>query len=140
MHSTNSSTPPQTGTQHSPHQWTAPNYGYTAPHLAYPTVDSPALNPDESRNFQQVVETFLYYKRAVNPEMIVALNTIASEQPKITHGTSKKVVQLLKYAATHPEAITRYYASGMNLHIHSNGSFLLATEYSNRAGGCHYLS
>ena len=56
--------------------------------------------------------------------MLVALNTIADQQSKITQETDKKVVQLLNYATTHPEAITRCHASGMILHMHSDASFL----------------
>ena len=33
--------------QHSPHQWTAPQYGYTAPQLEHPKDDSPELNTEE---------------------------------------------------------------------------------------------
>ena len=77
MHSTNSSTPPQTGTQHSPHQWTAPKYGSTAPQMP-PADDSLALNPDKANTVQKVVRGFLYYPRAVEPTMLVALNTIVS--------------------------------------------------------------
>ena len=72
--------------------------------------------------------------------MIVALNTIAAQQYKSTEETSNKVVQLLNYAATHPEAITRYHASGMILHMQSDASFLSAPGVKIRAGGYHYLS
>ena len=33
------------------------------------------------------------------------------------------MVRLLNYAATHPEAITRYHASEMTLHMRNNASF-----------------
>ena len=72
---------------------------------------------------QQVVGTFLYYMRAVDPSMLVAFNSIASEQANNTESTAKSVTRLLNYAATHSEAI-KYHASGMILHIHSNASFL----------------
>ena len=111
---------------HSPHQWTEPKYGSTAPHMAHPEDDSPALNPEETNTVQQVVGTFLYYARVVDPTMLAALNTVASQQSKSTQETAKKVVQLLNYAATHPESITIYHASGMKLHMHNDTSFLSA--------------
>ena len=52
-----------------------------------------------------MVGTFLYYVRALEPTMIVAIKIIAEEQASITKTTAEKVVQLLNYAATHPEAI-----------------------------------
>ena len=48
-------------------------------------------------------------------------------------------MQLLNYVATHPEAITRYHASEMNLHMQSDTSFILAPVAKIRAGGYNYL-
>ena len=45
--------------------------------------------------------------------MIVALNIIATQKAKNTQETANKVVKLMNYAATHPEAITRYHYNGM---------------------------
>ena len=42
----------------------------------------------------------LYYARAVDPTMLVALSTIASEQASPTRETVKKVDQFLDYAAS----------------------------------------
>ena len=112
--------PTPTRPQHSPHQWTAPKYVSTAPQLAHPEDDSPALNPEEASKVQQVVGTLLYYAHVLDPSVLVSLNTIASQQSKITQETVNKVVQLLNYAATHPEAITRYRAREMTLHMHSD--------------------
>ena len=138
LHKFQCSTP--TRPQHSPHQWTAPQYGSTAPQMAHPIEESPEINPYELDTVQQVVETFLYYAHVVDSAILVALNTIAAKQSKIIQETDKKVVHLLDYAATHPEAITRYHASGMTLHMHSNASFLLAPGSKSRLGGYHYLS
>ena len=71
--------------------------------------------------------------------MLVDLNSIAAEQAKITEATAKSVTQLLNYAATHSEAITRYHASGMILHIHSDSSFLSEPGANIRAVKYHYL-
>ena len=92
MYSTNSITPPPTRPHHSPHQWKAPNYISTAPHLVHTEEDSPALNTDEANTVQQVIGGLLYYARAVDPTMLVALNTIAAQQSKITQETANKVV------------------------------------------------
>ena len=127
--------PTPTRPQHSPQQWTAPNYGCTAPKLAHPKDESPAQNPEEANTVQQVVGKFLYYVRAVDPTILVALNTIASQQLKSTLETAKNMVQLLNYAATCPEDITRYHASGMTLHMHSDASFLSAPGAKSEKGG-----
>ena len=89
---------------------------------------------------QQVVSTFLYYARAVDPTMLVALNIIAVEQYKTIDATAKALTQVPNYAAKHSESITRYYASGMILKTHSDASFLSEHGANIRAGGCNYLS
>ena len=124
---------------HSPYQWTAPQYRSTMPQLEHPEDDSLSLNPDKANTVQLVVRTLLYYAHAVEPTILVFLSTIASQQLKSTKET-KKVVQLLDYEATHPEAITRYHASGITLYMHSDASFVLAAVGKIRAGGYHYLS
>ena len=70
--------------QHSPHQWNPPNYGSTAPQLAHQSPESPNLVPPEANTVQQVVVTFLYYARAVNNTVLVALNSIVTEQANST--------------------------------------------------------
>ena len=82
----------------------------------------------------------MYYVHAVNYTMLVSLNSIAAEKANITEATEKSVTQMLNYAATNSEAITRYHASGLILHIHSNASLLPKPGANSRAGGYHYLS
>ena len=60
--------------------------------MEHPTDDYLTLNTDEANNVQQKLRTFLYYARVVDPSMLVALNTIASEQLKITQETAEKSV------------------------------------------------
>jgi hypothetical protein len=50
------------------------------------------------------------------------------------------LTQLLNYCATHPNAIIRYTASDMVLHIESDASYLTAPKARSRAAGYHYLS
>jgi hypothetical protein len=52
------------------------------------------------------------------------LNDIATEQTKATEKTQAATKQLLDYLSTRPDAIIRYHASDMILHIHSDASYL----------------
>ena len=110
--------------KHSPYQLNPPNYGSTSPQLAHQAPESPKLYRLEANTVQQVVGTFLYYARSVDPTMLVAFKSIAAEQANSMEATAKLVTRMLNYTATHPEAITRYHASGMIIHIHSDASFL----------------
>jgi hypothetical protein len=50
------------------------------------------------------------------------------------------IVQLLNYCATHPDAVVRFVACDMILHVDSDASYLTAPKSRSRAGGYHYLS
>ena len=52
-----------------------------------------------------------------------------------THATATACTKLLNYAATHPDAVIRFKASGMILHIHSDASYLSELMARSRVGG-----
>jgi hypothetical protein len=54
---------------------------------------------------QKITGKFLYYARAVDPTMQVALSSLASQQTKGTERTAEDTVKFPKYCATHPESI-----------------------------------
>ena len=62
---------------------------------------------------QQVIGGCLYYERAVDYTILMALSAISSEQVAATENTEIKVLKLLNYLATHPEAKIRFHASDM---------------------------
>ena len=72
--------------------------------------------------------------------MLKALGTIATQQAKATEATMKAVTHLLNYCATHPNAVVRYTASDMILHVDSDASYLSESKARSAAGGYHYLS
>jgi hypothetical protein len=88
---------------------------------------------------QQLTGTLLYYARAVDPTLIMPINVLAYEQSRATADTADKVIKLLNYCNTHPEAKIRYHASDMILHIHSDASYLSEKEANSRAGGFFYM-
>jgi hypothetical protein len=67
------------------------------------------------------------------------LNDIATEQTKATEKMQAATNQLLDYLATHPDAATRYHASDMILHIHSDASYLSVSNVLSRLGGLFFL-
>jgi len=70
------------------------------------------------------VVTFLYYARAVDGTMLVALSAITSDQASPTEETIKKTKQFLDYVASHPNAILTFRASSTVLVVHSDASYL----------------
>eukprot|EP00978_Attheya_sp_CCMP212_P014794 scaffold37878_cov107-Attheya_sp.AAC.4 len=103
--------------QHSPHAHQKPIYG-AAQQLTIPEDISTPLDSDGILRLQEIVGTFLYYARAVDSTMLVALGSIASA--KKSEDTAIAITQLLNFAATNPDATVRYIASDMCLKIHSD--------------------
>ena len=86
-----------------------------------------------------MVGSFLFYARAVDLTILLALSDIAGQQENPTERTMQRVHQLLDYMHTHPDAIIRYRASDMILNVHSDASYLTAGKARSRAGGYFFL-
>ena len=66
-----------------PHKHAVPVFGATIQYTK-PEDTSPLLNEEDKKYVQKVTGTFLYYARAVDPTMLVALSAIASSQSSPT--------------------------------------------------------
>ena len=97
------------------------------------------LSPQAIKQLQQIVGTFLFYSRAIDPTMLTALSIIATEQTQGTQTTKDKAEHFLMYAATHPNVTIKYYKSDMILKIHSDASYLSERQGRSHAGGHFYL-
>ena len=125
--------------QDSPHPHVPIIYG-AKQQFAKDKDDAPEVSADDKLFVQQVLGTFLYYARAVDSTMLVALSAIASEQAKPTTNTLAKVNQFLDYAASQDKAIVTYHASDMVLAVHSDASYLSKTQARSQAGGHFFMS
>jgi hypothetical protein len=83
--------------------------------------------------------SILYYSRAVDPTVLMALNDIAKEQTAATEKTKTVAGQLLDYLATHPGANIPFQESDMILHIHSDASYMSFSKAKIILGGIFYL-
>ena len=125
--------------QHSPHQHREIIYG--AKQQLIPDDDtSPVLDADGIKRIQGIVGSLLYYARAVDNKLLVALSAISSKQATATVNTAKAVSQLLDYVATYPSDGITYRASSMILAAHSDASFLTEPGSRSRAGAFIFLS
>ena len=106
-----------------PHQHTVPVYEAKIQY-AKEADESALLDPVDTTFIQQVTGTFLYYARAVDTALLLALSAIASDQAAPTENTTKKTLKFLDYVRTHPDGILTYSASNMILNVHSDASYL----------------
>jgi hypothetical protein len=81
----------------------------------------------------------LYNAQVLYPTLLVPLSTLASHLSTATSTTIYAVSHLLDYCSTNPEASIKYYASDMQLNIHSDDSYLSEPKAKSRIGGYFYL-
>ena len=106
-----------------------------------PDPDSSEFLDQEVIKFiQTVVGIFLYYARALDPTMLCALNEISRIWVRSTKDTLAKSKCFIYYAATYPNAIIRYHASKIVLHIDSDAAYLVMPEARSVYAGHFYLS
>jgi hypothetical protein len=91
------------------------------------------LPPKYVNRLQQLGGTLLYYARAVDHTLIMPVNVLDSEQTTATADTANKIIKLLNYCTTHPDATLCYHASDMISNIHSDASYLSERESKSRA-------
>ena len=72
--------------------------------------------------------------------MLVTLNKIGAEQASPTTDTINKTNILMDYAATQPDAIVRFHASNMCLHIDIDAAYIVQPKARSCAVGHYYLS
>eukprot|EP00956_Cyclotella_meneghiniana_P010727 scaffold15031_cov47-Cyclotella_meneghiniana.AAC.1 len=131
--------PKPTKPQNQPYPHNPKKYGEKAQYVE-PEDTSLPLNKDDKKFIQEVTGTFLFYARAVDPTMLTALSSLASEQANPTERTMEKCKQFLDYAASQEEAVITYRKSDMVLAIHSDASYLSEPQARSRVGGHHFCS
>ncbi len=87
--------------QHLPHKHRSIVYGAKSQFV--PAEDtSQQLDTVGITRIQYIIGALLYYTRAVDNKLLVALSAIGSQQAKATTQTKAAVAQLLDYVATYP--------------------------------------
>jgi hypothetical protein len=81
--------------------------------------------------------SILYYARAIDITVLMALSSIAIEQSKGMTSTMMKAKQLLGYLATYPDATISFRASDMIINVHSDASYL--SEADTRSCACSHF-
>jgi hypothetical protein len=126
-------------TEHVPHAWQKPTYGTTTQLTPDPN-HTPALDAADCQHVQEVIGILLYYAQAVDPTLLTALGTLATQQAQGMQATLEALTQLLNYCATHPDASIHCQASDMVLWAHSNASYLSAPKGQSHAASYYFLS
>jgi hypothetical protein len=97
------------------------------------------LSPNEIKETQRVIGSILYYARAVNITVLMALSSITIKQTKGTTSTMEKAKQLLDFWATNPNITMRFKVSDMIMNIHLDASYLSEANARSRACGHFFM-
>jgi hypothetical protein len=119
--------------QYAPHIWTEPEYGQCIKYDPPPDGSAAASTTDITRA-QGIAGTLLYYASSVDPTLIMPLSTIVSHLSTATVTNMDAINHLLDYCSTKPHAIISYFASDMQLKIHSDASYLSEPKAKSRIG------
>jgi hypothetical protein len=104
--------------------WIVPTYSAKVQY-AQAANSSPAATNEEGKYIQKVIlHILLYYRRAIDSNILVALSSLAASQAQPTEYTLSLVKWILDYATTNPDANLTYEKSNMLLAIHSDASSL----------------
>ena len=125
--------------QRAPHKWKEIKYGSHI-QMAPDEDTSPPLDEKGIRRVQQIVGGLLYYGRAVDNKILVALSAIGAQQAAATENTNKAIEMLLDYLATYPNDGITYRSSDMVLCGHSDAGFNNESRSRSRAGAHIFLS
>ena len=125
--------------QYSPHQHTPIVYG-AAVQFAKDDDNEPEASKEEKLSVQQVLGTFLYYARAVDSTMLIALSVLAAKQARPTQKTCSKSGNFSTTLPPTNNAILTYRVSDMVFAVHSDVSYLSESKAWKRAGGHFFMS
>ena len=67
---------------------------------------------------------FLYYDGAIDPTMLMALNSLAAVHIKPKIEKVKQITQFLNYIESHPYTVAEYRRSRIILYIYSYESYI----------------
>jgi hypothetical protein len=98
----------------------------------FPPDLSPTLDKAGIKKVQKILGSILYYARATNMTVLMALRTIAAEQMIATERTLAKCTQMLDYLAHNATAKVRFHASDMIMNIHLDASYLSQAKACSR--------
>jgi hypothetical protein len=122
-----------TSKPNSPILYEAPVFGAST--QFEPTDDSPPATDAEQSYLRRAVGMFRYYAQAIDSTILLTLSRLASSQAHPTKNTMLLLNRLLNYIAQYPNATIVYRPSNMQLHLHSDESYLSEPLSRSRSAG-----
>ena len=124
---------------HTPLHVDAIQYGRKGSPPGLAADDSPPLDAAGKLRIQKIVGKLLFYARAIDSTLLVALGRLSAQQATPTESTNADAAHILQYCCCHQDVSIMYHASDMKLIVTSDASYLSERKARSRAGGHFYL-
>ena len=98
------------------------------------------LSPDETTTMQAITRCLLYYARAVDNKLLVALDSIDTQTYSPTQKILGTITHLLNYVSTYPNDGVMHRKRQMQLAAHSDSRHFNEANAKSRASAHVYLS
>ena len=92
------------------------------------------------QRIREIVGSLLFYARAVDNKLLVAINAIGAQQASATEATNEAVATLLDYVSTYPDDGLLFRSSDMVIAAHADAGFHNETKGRSRAGAHIFLA
>ena len=119
--------------QHSPYNHAPIVYGAKIQYASGPD-DSPPLNATGILRVQTILGALLFYARAVDNKLLVALGELGQQQDSSTKATNDAITQIMDYVATYPADGITFRSSDMIMSAHSDVAYLNFSKARSLAG------
>ena len=120
--------------QRAPHKWTVPAYEQKR-WYAKTLLSLPIRNNELTNIIKQKTGAILYYGRAINYTILLALTEIAQKQAKPTVYTQDEMSMLMSYCATHPSFVICFHANDTSLHVDTAAVYLVKPGAKGKIAG-----
>lgn len=127
----------RTSSPKSPITYIPPIYGATS-QLEEIDQSAPA-SPADQAYLRAAVGSFRYYATAIDSTILLTLSRLASAQSSPTENTMHMLNRFLNYISQFPAAQVIFRPSNMQLHIHSDASYLSEPKSRSRFAGLFTL-
>lgn len=117
----------------SPSIYIAPKFGASS--QVESTDTSPPATAAEQTHLRTAIGKFRWYGDAVDPILVTPLSKMANQQSAPTQNTMSELSRFLNYVDQFPDAHLTFRPSNMQLHIHSDASYLGDPKSRSRFGG-----
>ena len=102
--------------------------------------ENKALPSSDTKWMQSIAWPFLCDTRALNSNVLIALNGIGAIQANPTECTKRECQQRMDYAVTYHNVVIRYYVSDMLLLVDSDAAYQVLPKAKSGIAGYFYLS